>query len=388
MPQIYLDNSATTACLPAVVEEMKKIMLETYGNPSSLHHLGLEGEKAMKNARRQVADVLQVDPGEIFFTSGGTEANNWALWGTAQQRKGRGRHIITTPIEHASVLQSTRRLSEEGFRVSYLDVDRAGFVNPERLKEMLTRQTILVSIMSVNNEVGTIQPVGELSRVIRSHAPHAVFHVDGVQSFGKLPLHPKEAGIDLLSVSAHKIHGPKGVGALFIRQGVQVKPLLVGGEQEMCLRAGTENVPGIVGLGKAAAIAGRKLMAGDRTLFKLKQKLLAGLNAMGDVHINGPADMETAAPHIVNIWCEGIDRGEVLLHSLEAEGIYVSTGSACHSRRDEASHVLKSMGLKGEALTGAIRISMSYLNTDQEIEQFLVKLREIAADLRELRGLR
>lgn len=256
-------------------------------------------------------------------------------------------------------------------------------MDPSQLQELLTPETILVSVMSVNNEVGSIQPVNELARIIKSSTPQAFFHVDAVQSFGKLLLRPKETGIDMLSISAHKAHGPKGVGALYIDRNVQLKALLVGGEQEVLQRAGTENVPGIAGLGKAAALAGARLDSNDSTLAKLKQKLLQGLRGLNKVHINGPGG-DAAAPHIVNIWCEGVNRGEVLLHSLEAEDIYVSTGSACHSRRNEASHVLKSMGLSGDALTGAIRVSLSYLNTPQEIDIFLAKLKQIAAELRGL----
>ncbi|MBO8169631.1 MAG: cysteine desulfurase [Thermoanaerobacteraceae bacterium] len=384
MTNVYLDNSATTRCLPQVVEAVTEVMLETYGNPSSLHKMGVEAEKLLKKARRQVASVLRVEDREIFFTSGGTEANNWALWGTANQRAGRGRHVVTTTIEHSSILESAKRLQEDGFTVSFLEVNQEGLVDPEQLQQILTEETILVSIMSVNNEVGSVQPLRELSRVIRSRAPQAVFHVDAVQSFGKLQLYPKELGIDLLSLSGHKIHGPKGVGALYIRRDVQVKPFLIGGEQENCFRAGTENVPGIVGLGKAAEIAGEKLAANDRKLYHLNRKLREGLANIPGAHINGPKSPDAAAPHIINMWFEGVDRGEVLLHSLESEGIYVSTGSACHSRREEASHVLKAMGLSGEALTGAIRVSLSYLNNEQEIDYFLEKLTDVVSELREL----
>lgn len=384
MADIYFDNSSTTRCLPQAAERMAASLVDNYGNPSSLHGLGIAAEKEVKEARKHLARALKVQNGEIYFTSGGTEANNWAAWGVARQRGGRGRHIVTTAIEHASVINSMRRLEEEGFEVTYLDVDENGLVSTGQLKEALTQHTILVSIMSVNNEVGSVQPIAQLAKVVKSTAPQAVFHVDGVQSFGKLPLYPKELGVDLLSVSAHKIHGPKGVGALYVQRDIQLKPLLVGGEQEFCQRAGTENVAGVVGFGVAAQYAGQKLAAGDRTIILLKEMLLDGLEGLAGVHINGPRLGATAAPHIANIWCEGIDRGEVLLHSLEAEGIYVSTGSACHSRRQDASHVLKNMGVKGEALTGAIRISLSYLNTQDEIKQFVEKLAAIIVELREL----
>ena len=383
---IYLDNSATTRCLDEVVAAMSDALVGCYGNPSSMHSMGLEAERLLKTSRKTIAEALRVGEHEIFFTSGGTEANNWAIWGSAYQRKGRGRHVITTGIEHASVLKSFQRLAEDGFKVSFLQVDEEGIVDERQLEDILTDESIFISIMSVNNEIGTIQSINKLVKIIRSKNPNALIHVDAIQCFGKIEIYPKELDVDLLSISAHKIHGPKGIGALYIRKGVQIKPFLIGGEQEACYRAGTENVPGIVGLGAAVAAAKNDLTANKEKLRLLKERIINGLSEIGGAHINGPLNAQQAAPHIVNMWFEGIHRGEVLLHSLEMEGIYVSTGSACHSRRDEASHVLKELGLKGEALTGAIRVSLSHLNQEEEIDYFLHKLKRVVSELRELAG--
>ncbi|NLC37830.1 MAG: cysteine desulfurase [Clostridia bacterium] len=385
MRDIYLDNSATTPVLPEVVEAMGQVMLSAYGNPSSLHGKGLQAENLIRESRRRVAEVLGAEPQEIFFTSGGTEANNWAVLGAARRRRGRGRHLVTSSIEHASVLHAFQLLEDEGFQVTYLPVNEKGLLELEDLDRALQRETVLVSVMHVNNEVGSVQNLAEIGFLIREKAPDAVFHVDAVQGFGKLPLNPAVSSIDLMSLSAHKIHGPKGTGALYIRKGVFLDALLVGGEQEGGLRAGTENVPGIVGMGLAAEKAGKNLAVNSGILWHLKKELVRGILAIPGARINGP-DWEEGAPHILNVYFEGVDRGEVLVHMLEEKGIYVSTGSACHSRRAEPSHVLKAMGLKKEGLFGAIRISLSPFNTLEQIQEALELLAEVVGEFRELKG--
>ncbi|GAW93362.1 cysteine desulfurase family protein [Calderihabitans maritimus] len=384
MREIYLDNSATTRVDPLVVEEMSRVMLENYGNPSSPHGLGVRAEKALSRARRQVASVLQVKPEEIYFTSGGTEANNWAIRGTAYQRRGRGRHLITSAIEHASVLHVFKELEKEGFEVTYLPVNQDGLVEPDTLEKALRPDTILVSIMYVNNEIGSVQPLESYSSILKEREG-IVFHVDAVQGFGKLPIHPRDFFIDLLTISAHKLHGPKGVGALYVRDALQIKSLLVGGEQEGNRRAGTENVPGIVGLGKAAELAARRMEEKGDYLSRLKERLVRGLLKIPGTHFNSPGGAK-GCPHILNVWFEGIDRGEVLVHMLENRGIYVSTRSACHSRRANPSHVLQAMKKKDEALTGAIRISLSYQNTEEEMEAAAEGITEAVKEFRELKG--
>ncbi|HHX50193.1 MAG TPA: cysteine desulfurase [Clostridia bacterium] len=385
MGDIYLDNSATTPVLPEVVEAMGQVMLSAYGNPSSLHGKGLQAEKLIQASRRQVAEVLGVEPREIFFTSGGTEANNWSVLGAARKRRGRGRHLVTTSIEHASVLHAFRILEDEGFQATYLPVNKKGLLQLEVLARVLHQGTVLVSVMHVNNEVGSVQKLAEIGSLIREKAPEALFHVDAVQGFGKLPLNPTKASIDLVSLSAHKIHGPKGVGALYIKKGVFLESLLVGGEQEGSLRAGTENVPGIVGLGLAAEKAGKRLEDNGSILRELKEELARGILRIPGAHLNGPGG-EESAPHILNVCFDGVDRGEVLVHMLEEKGVYVSTGSACHSRRTEPSHVLKAMGLQEERLFGAIRISLSPFNTMEQIQEAPDILSKVVREFRELRG--
>ncbi|MBZ4688521.1 MAG: cysteine desulfurase [Clostridia bacterium] len=380
MTEIYLDNSATTKPLKTVVEEMQKALEYVYANPSSLHGMGVEAEKILRQARDRVAKALNVSSREIFFTSGGTEANNWAIIGGAFQNKGKGKHLITSEIEHASVLAAFKKLEEEGFNVSYIPVDEEGVIKLDKLQEELTKETILVSIMHVNNEVGSMQPISEISKILEKYDRKPLFHVDAVQSFGKLPLSPQEMGIDLLTVSGHKIHGPKGVGALFIRKGVNIKPLLVGGEQEANLRAGTENVPGIVGMGRAAEEAERSFAENVEHLTKIRDTFLEKIKQIEGVHINGSP--EKGAPHIVNIYFEGIEKSEVLIHILESYGVYVSSGSACHSRRPEASHVLKAMGLADKRVNGSIRISFSKLNEEKEIAEAVRIIKESVEEMR------
>lgn len=383
MMAIYFDNSATTRVLPEAVEAMVRVMEIEYGNPSSLHGKGVAADRLLKEARDCIASLLGVSKEEIFFTSGGTEANNWAIMGAARQRRSRGKHLITTQIEHPSVLAAFEYLEQEGFQVTYLPVNAEGLISVTDLENALSQETILVSVMQVNNEVGTIQPIEEIGPLVKKLAPHALFHVDGVQAFGKVPIPIHRGNIDLLSLSAHKVHGPKGIGALYIRKGVVIAPFHVGGEQENRMRAGTENVPGIVGFGIAAkAIARGQWEAGY--LAGLGMKLREGLKGIEGCHINGSST--GSVPYIINTWFEGVDRGEVLVHMLEEKGLYVSTGSACHSRRDDPSHVLKAMGKKNEALYGAIRLSLSPFNTEAEVEEAIEILKTTVQEYRDFKG--
>lgn len=376
---VYLDNSATTPVRPEVLAAMEEALKTTFGNPSASHGLGLAAEKAVRRAREQVAGVLGAAPEEIVFTSGGTEANNLALKGVARAMRRRGRHIITSAVEHPSVLNACRQLEEEGFEVTYLPVNAHGLVAPERVAAALRPDTILVSIMHVNNEVGAVQPVEAIGRILAQRPQKVYFHVDAVQSFARLPLKPASWNIDLLSASAHKIHGPKGVGALYVRRQTRLVPLMGGGDQEMGLRPGTENVPGIVGFGVAAALAAEEAAEATRRMAALRQRLWEGISrALPQARYNGPP-LEAAAPHILNV-SFGV-RAEVLLHSLEAVGIYVSSGAACHSRRPDPSHVLKAMGLAGQDLESAIRFSLSFLTTAEEVDYTIAKLAEIVPEL-------
>lgn len=380
MPEIYLDNSATTRVRPEVVAAMVRIMEEDYGNPSSVHRRGQAAEQAVKAARRAVADVLAVLPEEIVFTSGGTEANNLAILGLALARARQGRHLITTAVEHPSVLEAFRRLENEGFQVTYLPVDREGLPDLNALSEVLTPDTILVSTMHVNNEVGAITPLEEVARILSQRKPRPAWHVDAVQGFARLPLLPHRLGIDLVSLSAHKIRGPKGVGALFVRRGIRLQPQILGGGQEAGLRSGTENVPGIVGLGVAARLAWEERAEAVAHMSKLKARLRDRILAeIPDTVANGPK--EQGAPHILNISFGGL-KGEVLLHALEERGIYVSTGSACSSHHAPGSHVLKAMRLPPNLLDGAIRFSLSPANAEEEVDYTVECLKEIVPELR------
>ncbi|MDN5326819.1 MAG: cysteine desulfurase [Moorella sp. (in: firmicutes)] len=379
MSIIYLDNSATTAALPEVVTAMKEMLAENYGNPSSLHGLGIRAEKALGEARRQVAGLIGARPTEIYFTSGGTEANNWALRGLARARRRQGRHLITTAIEHPSILVTCRRLEADGFEVTYLPPDPRGVIRLADLEAALREDTILVSVMSVNNEVGSRQPVADIARLVHSRS-RAVLHVDHIQGYGKIPLNCQEAGIDLMSLSGHKIHGPKGVGALYIKEGLRLEPLLLGGDQETGRRAGTENTAGIAGFGVAAHLAATGFAERTARMQEIKLELARRLVAeIPGAVINGPAP-EEGAPNILNISFPGV-RAEVLIHMLEQRGIYVSTGSACHSRRESASHVLQALHLERWRQDGAIRISLGALNTPAEIDPTVAAFKECVQEL-------
>ncbi|MBS4030365.1 MAG: cysteine desulfurase [Clostridiales bacterium] len=379
MREVYLDNSATTQVTPGVAAVMQEVLTETYGNPSSLHRKGVAAERVITSARRVLAGACAVKEGEIYFTSGGTEANNTVIKGVARRRRRRGTHLITTKIEHPSVLYAYRALEEEGFQVTYLDVDREGLVHPEKVIAALREDTILVSVMHVNNEVGSVQPVAEIGKRLKTANKEILFHVDAVQSFGKLPVLPGNWQADLISFSAHKIHGPKGVGAFYCKGGVLLEPLLHGGDQEKGFRPGTENTAGIAGFAEAAQIAVQKQEENNRLMANLRQRMLAGImEAIPDVFYNGQAG---AAPHILSVTISGI-KGEVLVHALEEHGIYISTGSACHSHRADPSHVLLAMGRAEKEIEASLRFSFSPYNTEEEIDYTLEKLRDNAANLR------
>ncbi len=380
--ELYLDNAATTPVHPEVAQAIHHSLVVAYGNPSSLHRKGMEAEGIVKEARSLVAEMLGVSPAEVYFTSGGTEANALAIKGVARARQRRGKHLITTQIEHSSVLAACRDLEAEGFKVTYLPVDAEGRVDPEEAAAAVTGETILLSVMHVNNEIGTIQPIGEIVEAVRGKKEDILVHVDGVQAFGKIPVAPEELGVDLLSVSAHKLHGPKGIGALYCRKGVQLQPLFGRGTQERGLRSGTENVPGIAGLGAAIKVWQREGRPRQKELYQLKEQLIEGLLSIEGARLNG-ARGEGAAPHIVNLSFPGV-RGEVLVHALEEKGLYVSTGSACSSRKAEVSHVLKALGLAERESESSIRISLSYTTTAEEIAQAVEIIQEAVSSLRKI----
>lgn len=366
---IYLDNAATTPVSPAIADKIKDIMINGYGNPSSLHALGLAAAQHIRSARATIASCLGVSEEEIIFTSGASESNSLALLGAALAQRRKGRHIIYSSIEHPSVIEPLKLLGQYGFAAEACPVNRRGMVEPQVLEGMIRPDTILVSIMTVNNEIGSVQRLPDLVQAARRVNPGVCFHSDGVQAFGKIPVKPRQLGIDMLSMSAHKIHGPKGAGGLYIRKGLAWKSLSLGGGQEGGRRSGTENVPAIAGLAMAASDAHLNLESNRRHLFGLKAYLLQLLNDRGlPFGVNGPDPLDAmdSAPHILNLSFSGI-RGEVLAHFLEKDHIYISTGSACSSQKTKTSHVLKAMNLSADQADSAIRISFSPLNTQAEV---------------------
>lgn len=364
--EVYLDNSATTKCLPEVAKLMTKIMCEDYGNPSSMHNKGVESEKYIKQAKDTLAKILKVQEKEILFTSGGTESDNIALIGCAMANYRAGKHLITTAIEHPAILQTMQYLEEQGFEVTYLPVDEYGRVCLEDLEKAIRRDTILVSMMFVNNEIGAVEPIEQAGALIKRINPRIIFHVDAVQGFGKYRILPKKMNIDLLSVSAHKIHGPKGVGFLYINDKIKIKPIIYGGGQQKGMRSGTENVPGIAGMAKAAEIMYRNLDEDVERIYSLKKRFINGISEISDIKINGLTDTDSA-PHVVSVSVRGI-RAEVLLHALESKGIYVSAGSACASNKPSISATLKAIGVEKSLLDSTIRFSFSILTTIEEID--------------------
>ena len=381
MMEVYLDNSATTKAYECVGDLVRKVMCEDYGNPSSMHMKGVEAEHYIKEAKEILAKLLKVQEKEIFFTSGGTESDNLALIGAARANKRRGNHLITTSIEHPAVLNTMRYLEEEeGFRVTFLPVDRFGRVKLSDLQEALCPETILVSVMYVNNEVGSVQPVDEAAGIVKACNREIVFHVDAVQGFGKYRIYPKRSKIDLLSISGHKIHGPKGTGVLYISEGVKIKPIVFGGEQQKNIRSGTENVPGIAGLALAAKEIYTDLEEKVARMRELKKHFIEGVTKLEDTTVHGLYD-ETSAPHIISVGFAGV-RSEVLLHALEEKGICVSSGSACASNHPAISGVLKGIGAGKEYLDATLRFSMSEFTTREEIDYTLETLYNLVPVLR------
>ncbi|MDF2988556.1 MAG: cysteine desulfurase family protein [Eubacterium sp.] len=371
---IYLDNSATTKPYDEVVQYIYEVSRNFYGNPSSLHTKGIEAENLVKKARFQIATVLKADSKEIFFTSGGTESNNMAIMGYLRANPRAGKHIITSEIEHPSVMEVFKHLESEGFRVNYIPVDQNGIIKLDILKEVINKETALLSFMYTNNEVGANQPIAEIDRIRKELSPSAVLHIDAVQAFGKTPVFQAGMNIDLLSISAHKIHGPKGIGALYIRKGIKVKPILLGGGQETALRSGTENVPGICGFGLATEMIFSSLEGNFLKAKELKQHFIEKLKQnFEDAVINSS---DEALPYIINVSFPNL-KSEVLLHHLEQKNIYVSTGSACSSHKSSHSHVLKAMGVSPKYIDGAIRFSLSAGNTMEELDETINALKEI-----------
>ncbi len=381
MKEIYLDNSATTKAYEEVGDLVKKVMCQDYGNPSSLHMKGLEGEKYIKEAKKTFAKILKVQEKEIYFTSGGTESDNLALIGAARANKRAGKHLITSSIEHPAILNTMAYLEEEeGYRVTYLPVDETGRISLEALKEVLCEDTILVSVMYVNNEIGSVQPIEEAVSVVKEYNPQILFHVDAVQGFGKYKIYPKKMGVDLMSISGHKIHGPKGTGVLYIGDKVKIKPIIFGGEQQRNIRSGTENVPGIVGIALAAELIYKDFDTKIAYMRDLKNYFLEGLKKIPETKIHGLSD-EASAPHIISAGFAKV-RSEVLLHALEDKGIYVSSGSACASNHPGVSSVLKGIGTEREYLDSTLRFSLSEFTTREEIDETLEILYNIVPMLR------
>ena len=373
--QAYLDNSATTQCSKRATDLMVKLLTEDFGNPSSMHMKGVEAEKYIKEAKEKIAKTLKIEEKEIVFTSGGTESNNMALIGAALANKRAGNHIITTSIEHASVSATAAYLEELGFKVTYLKVDADGIISLEELREAVTDETILVSLMMVNNEMGAVEPIEEAVKVIKAKNPKTLVHVDAIQAYGKYRIYPKKIGVDMLSVSGHKIHGPKGVGFLFIRDKVKVKPLILGGGHQKGMRSGTENVPGVAALAEAAVEIYEDFDAKIDHLYALKARFIEGLQGIDGVSVNGKTGRDSA-PQIVSVSIEGV-RSEVMLHTLEDRGIYVSAGSACSSNKPAVSATLTAIGLKKNLLDSTIRFSFCVNTTEEEIDYALSVMREV-----------
>ncbi len=373
--EAYLDNSATTRVYKEVAELTAKIMLESYGNPSSRHGLGIEAEKLVSEALSVIAGSLKCEPKEIIITSGGTEADNMALIGAAEANSRRGKHIITTCIEHHGVSEPLKYLSDRGYEVTYLSVDKQGIIDLEELQAAIRPDTILVSIMHTNNEIGSMQPLKEAGALIKAANPNILFHTDAVQGYGKFKIYPKKLNIDLLSVSAHKLHGPKGIGFLYAGSKVKINPIIFGGGQQRGLRSGTENVPGIVGMAKAVSICYENLDNDIKRMYELKEYFIKGALNIEDIIVNGALG-EQGAPHIISLSIRGI-RAEVLLNALSERNIYISSGSACSTNRPAISPVLKAIGLEKDLLDTTLRFSLSTETTKEELDYALDSLREL-----------
>lgn len=378
--EVYLDNSATTRVFPSVAALMTKIMCEDYGNPSSMHYKGVEAERYIRYAKEVIARNLKVNEKEIFFTSGGTESDNLALIGTAMANQRAGKHLITTSIEHPAVLQTMKYLETQGFSVTYLPVDKNGQIQLEDLQQAITNETILVSVMHTNNEIGSLQPIAEAGALIKKMNSGIVFHVDAIQGYGKFRILPKKMEIDILSVSGHKIHGPKGIGFLYVNDKIKIKPIIYGGGQQNGIRSGTENVPGAAGLAKAIEEVCLNLEEKTERLYWLKEKFIQGITDIEGLTINGLTG-KLSAPHVVSVSVEGV-RSEVLLHSLEERGIYVSAGSACAATHATISATLKAIGLKKELMDSTIRFSFSVFTTIEEINYTIQTMYDMIPMLR------
>ena len=378
--EAYFDNSATTRCYPEVAEIVVKTMTEDFGNPSAMHLKGVEAEKYVREAAQILAKILKVNEKEIIFTSGGTESNNLALFGGADANKRSGNHIITTSVEHAAVGQPAERLEQRGYEVTIVPVDHRGVVQLEALEKALRPDTILVSTMYVNNEVGAVMPVEEIAKLVHEKSPKALYHVDAIQAFGKYRIYPKKAGIDMLSVSSHKIHGPKGVGFLYINEKARIQPQILGGGQQAGMRSGTDNVPGIAGLGVAAKMVYTDFDKKIEHMYQLKERLAEGFLKLPDVRLNG-MEIREGAPQILSASFLGV-RSEVLLHTLEEKGIYVSAGSACSSHKRKAAGTLSAMGMEAAQRESTLRFSFSEENTFEEVDYALEVIGQVLPMLR------
>ena len=378
--EAYFDNSATTRCYPEVAEIVVKTMTEDFGNPSAMHLKGVEAEKYVREAAQILAKILKVNEKEIIFTSGGTESNNLALFGGADANKRSGNHIITTSVEHAAVGQPAERLEQMGYEVTIVPVDHRGVVQLEALEKALRPDTILVSTMYVNNEVGAVMPVEEIAKLVHEKSPKALYHVDAIQAFGKYRIYPKKAGIDMLSVSSHKIHGPKGVGFLYINEKARIQPQILGGGQQAGMRSGTDNVPGIAGLGVAAKMVYTDFDKKIEHMYQLKERLAEGFLKLPDVRLNG-MEIREGAPQILSASFLGV-RSEVLLHTLEEKGIYVSAGSACSSHKRKAAGTLSAMGMEAAQRESTLRFGFSEENTFEEVDYALEVIGQVLPMLR------
>ena len=386
----YLDNSATTRTFDEVTEYMAHVMKDVYGNPSSMHTVGVAAEQEVRKAQSIIASTMKVSEKEIFFTSGGTESDNLAIIGSAMANKRAGMHLITSKVEHPAVLETMKYLEEQGFTVTYLDTQRDGRVDPEALRHALTKETILVSVMHVNNEIGAVNDIETLAGIVKQYDPGILFHTDAVQSFGKLTVHPKKLKADLVSVSGHKIHGPKGVGVLYINEKTKIRPILFGGGQQKGMRSGTENVPGIAGIGLATKLVYDRIDEKTDKMYHLKEYFIRELTKLPGVSVNGIPEtgdgsitdaIRKSAPHIVSASFEGV-RAEVMLHALEARNIYVSSGSACASNKPAVSATLKAIGLDAKLLDSTLRFSLSQETGEDEINNTLSAVSDELTKLR------
>ncbi|MBR2528203.1 MAG: cysteine desulfurase [Blautia sp.] len=377
--EAYFDNSATTRCCPEAAEFVNRALTCDFGNPSSLHKKGIEAERYVLDAQETLAGYMKVRKKEILFTSGGTESDNLAVIGSAMAYARQGKHIITSQAEHPAVTEPMKFLEKQGFEVTYLPVDERGALNVEQVRQCLREDTILVSIMYVNNEVGSVFPISEIGKTVHEGS-RALFHVDAVQAFGKYRILPRQQGIDLMSVSGHKLHGPKGIGFLYVKEGVRLIPQILGGGQQMGLRSGTDNVPGIAGLAAAVRARGMKVEETADRLRELKKRLADGLLSMDGLVLNGPP-IEEGAPHILNVSFTGV-RSEVMLHALEERGIYVSAGSACSSHKKKREGIIPAMGLDATRQESALRFSLSSDNTAEEVDYCLKVVEDLLPVLR------